>query len=79
MTHSEIILKWPSIAEFGRDIGVSYEAAKAMRRRGSIPAQYWVRTVNAARRRQIDGVDVAILARLVACHLSETLGLAVPE
>ncbi|MET3602218.1 hypothetical protein [Martelella mangrovi] len=66
MTHTDLILRWPSIAEFGRDIGVPYEAAKAMRRRGNIPAQYWKRAVEAARLRGIDGVEYERLAELVS-------------
>lgn len=66
MTHADLILSWPSIAEFGRDIGVPYEAAKAMRRRKNIPAQYWKRAVEAARFRGIDGVTYERLAELVS-------------
>ena len=46
-----------------------YEAAKAMRRRGSIPPGYWVRTVDAAARRGLQGVDYRKLAELVAVEL----------
>ncbi|MEO2039340.1 MAG: hypothetical protein ABGW90_11705 [Martelella sp.] len=66
MTHTDLILRWPSIAEFGRDIGVPYEAAKAMRRRGNIPAQYWKRAGEAARLRGIDGVEDERVAELVS-------------
>lgn len=40
-----------------------------MRRRGSIPPGYWVRTVEAAKRRDIAGVDYRRLAELVAVEL----------
>ncbi|MCJ7996663.1 hypothetical protein J5N58_06820 [Rhizobium cremeum] len=66
MTHAGIINFWPSLAAFAADIGVTYETAKAMRRRGSIPSGYWVRVVSAASRREIDGVSFERLAELVA-------------
>jgi hypothetical protein len=69
MAHAQIINLWPTIADFASDIGVGYEAAKAMRRRGSIPPGYWVRTVDAAARRGIEGVDYRRLAELVAVEL----------
>lgn len=69
MAHAQIINLWPTIADFATDIGVGYEAAKAMRRRGSIPPGYWVRTVDAAARRGFAGVDYQRLAELVAVEL----------
>lgn len=69
MAHAQIINLWPTIADFASDIGVGYEAAKAMRRRGSIPPGYWVRTVEAATRRGFPGVDYQRLAELVAIEL----------
>lgn len=36
-----LIERWPSLSDFARDAGVSYGAAKQMRRRGSIPVIYW--------------------------------------
>ena len=66
MTHSDIINLWPSLAAFAQDIGVPYVTAKAMRRRGSIPAPYWIRVVACARERGIANVNLDRLAQLVA-------------
>lgn len=66
MGHRELINLWPSISAFADDIGVRYETAKAMRRRGSIPSQYWKLAVEAAQHRGIAGVDYENLAELVA-------------
>lgn len=66
MTHAGIINLWPSLSAFAADVGVSYETAKAMRRRGSIPSGYWVRTVTAAQSRQLDGVTFERLAEIAA-------------
>lgn len=66
MSHSDIINLWPSLSAFAQDIGVPYVTAKAMRRRGSIPAPYWIRTVSRARERDIEGVTAERLAELVA-------------
>jgi hypothetical protein len=66
MSHAPIINLWPSLSAFADDIGVQYVTAKAMRRRGSIPAPYWVRIVTAARKRGIPDVSHERLAELVA-------------
>lgn len=66
MTHADIIDLWPSIGHFAADIGIGYEAAKAMRRRGSIPSGYWVRVVSAAADRELAGITYRYLAELVA-------------
>lgn len=66
MTHADIINLWPSLSCFADDIDVPYVTAKAMRRRGSIPAGYWVRVVDRAKAREIPDVTFARLAELVA-------------
>lgn len=66
MSHPAIIDLWPSLSAFAEDLGVPYGTAKAMRRRGSIPAQYWKRTVAKAAERKIDGVTLEVLAEAVA-------------
>ena len=62
MSHTPIIEKWPSLSDFAADLGVAYGTAKAMRRRGSIPADRWVEVVEKAKARQIEGVSLEILA-----------------
>ncbi|MCF1449414.1 hypothetical protein GOZ83_10715 [Agrobacterium vitis] len=71
MTHADIINLWPSIAEFARDIGASYETAKAMRRRSSIPAGYWVRVVESSQYRHFQEVSFPTLAEAAALDLKE--------
>ena len=66
MSHSDVINLWPSLGAFAQDIGVPYVTAKAMRRRGSIPAPYWLLVVSRAREREISGVTVERLAELIA-------------
>ncbi|WP_439273569.1 hypothetical protein [Pseudochrobactrum sp. HB0163] len=66
MTHSEIIDLWPSLAEFARDLCIPYGTAKAMRRRDSIPAQYWNAVVAYADHRAISNVDLQVLADAVS-------------
>ena len=65
MTHKTIIDKWPSLAEFASDIDAAYGTAKAMRRRGSIPAWYWETIVCKAVDRGIEGVTFETLATAV--------------
>ncbi|MFC3071512.1 hypothetical protein [Shinella pollutisoli] len=66
MTHADIINLWPSLTAFAQDLGVPYVTAKAMRRRGSIPATYWVRLVDHAERRGLHGVTIRHLAEMIA-------------
>lgn len=69
MTHTAMIGLWPSLTDFAADIGVSYGTAKAMRRRGSIPAEYWKAVVEGARRRDLD-VTFEALAEAVASEVT---------
>lgn len=66
MTHADLINEWPSLTAFAEDIGVPYVTAKAMRRRGSIPSGYWMRAVECAKERSIEGVTLERLAELAA-------------
>lgn len=60
----DVIEKWPNISEFGNDIGVDDNHARTMKQRDSIPAKYWVRVVEGAQRRKIDGINHEVLAHL---------------
>ena len=66
MSHVSIISKWPSLSDFAEDLGVKYGTAKAMRRRGSIPAEYWMVAVNRAADRNYSGVTLEALAAAIA-------------
>lgn len=73
-TFKDVIDAWRSECEaasdgFRRladDIGTTPEHVKQMRRRDSIPSDYWPRAVRGARKRHIDGVTLELLARLRA-------------
>lgn len=54
------------MADFAQDLSVAYGTAKAMRRRGSIPSQYWLAVVSAASERSIVGINLQVLAEAVA-------------
>lgn len=60
--HGQVIRMWPDLSIFAADIGVSYGAAKQMRRRNSIAASHWRRVVSAAQRRGLLGVTFETLA-----------------
>ena len=66
MRHCERIDLWPSLSVFADDIGVKYGTAKAMRRRSSIPPEYWLRVITAAASHTIRGVSLDALANGVA-------------
>lgn len=55
-----LIASWPepSVANFARDIGVTVEHAAGMKRRTSIPLEYWGTVIEAARALNIEGVTV---------------------
>ena len=71
MTHSDVINLWPSLSLFADDLGVPYGTAKAMRRRGRIPSEYWFRLVQKADERGIEGVSTDVLAEAVALEAAE--------
>ena len=66
MTHSDIINLWPSLSDFAGDIGVEYGTAKAMRRRASIPVEYWPKVIAKAAERGIDGITPESMLKAVA-------------
>ncbi|OMQ42039.1 hypothetical protein BKP54_25175 [Ensifer sp. 1H6] len=66
MTHTDIINKWPSLSDFADDLGIQYGTAKAMRRRGAIPSEYWITATTAADARKLGGVTLEALAAAVA-------------
>lgn len=65
-TFIDLIDAWPTLSAFADDIGVSYEAAKAWRRRNSVPAPYWGRLIECAAARGIPGVTADLLVGLAA-------------
>lgn len=65
-SYRPIIQKWPSPAEFGADLGIKDAHVRTFKMRDSIPADYWERIVEAAIKRGISGVTVAVLARIAA-------------
>lgn len=70
MTHASIINLWPSLSDFADDLSVAYGTAKAMRRRGSIPPQYWPVVIRKADEREIEGVSLEALVSAVASEVA---------
>lgn len=70
MTHADIINQWPSLSEFAADLSIEYGTAKAMRRRSSIPSEYWLTVVRKANSREIVGVTLEELAAAVAAPIT---------
>jgi len=66
MTHGDIINLWPSLSDFADDMGVQYGTAKAMRRRGTIPTQYFNAVVRSASLRGFDSVTLEALVNAVS-------------
>jgi len=60
---SDLIDRWPTIAEFASDVGCGYEAARQMRRRQRIAPEHWPAVVAACAARSIAGVTFEWLAR----------------
>ncbi|MCB1460931.1 MAG: hypothetical protein KDJ90_00530 [Nitratireductor sp.] len=55
---SELIGQWKTIGAFAVDIGCGYEAARQMRRRGSIAPEWWAAIVDKAAAKGIEGVTL---------------------
>lgn len=66
MSHRPLIDLWPSIRDFADDIGVSYNTAKHIRRRGMIPDGYWEAAIEGANRRGFKEVTYPLLANIAA-------------
>ncbi|MBB4005829.1 hypothetical protein [Allorhizobium taibaishanense] len=62
-TISELIDQWPTIADFASAVGCGYEAARQMRRRGSIAPKHWARVVDASAAQGIEEISFAWLAK----------------
>jgi hypothetical protein len=61
----DLIARWPTVADFGRDIDVAYQTARKMNERDSIADVHWTAVIKAARSR---GIKIALedLARMKA-------------
>lgn len=62
---ADIVEAWPSAVALAADVRVTPVTARAWKARG-IPAEYWSDVVQAAVKRNIQGVSLAVLARLAA-------------
>jgi hypothetical protein len=62
-----------------RILGVRPSTASEMKRRGSIPAEYWRDLVLAAERKGVRGIDAATLAEIHARPSGGPEGFAEPE
>lgn len=68
----QIIDAFGGAAPFGEAIGIPDSHARAMKARGSIPDGYWLKTVEAARVRDIEGVTLESFASLAKARLEES-------
>ena len=73
-TIEALIDNWSSLGDFANAAGVTYGAAKQMRRRGSIAVVYWQALIDSSVGQQI-GLTADTLVRL---HSAETVG-AIPR
>lgn len=55
-TLDDLVARWPTAAEFARDIGVKPNHLQTMLVRRSLPTDYWEHAIAAAKRRRISGV-----------------------
>lgn len=68
---ADIFAAFDGPAKLGRAIGVRTEHATAMKRRGSIPARYWLRLVKAARDEGRADITLEVLARVHAARFED--------
>lgn len=68
LCHRDIINAWPTLSDFAAEIGVTYGAAKAMRRRGRIGIEHVDAVVSAAEARGLAGISAELIARLVSAR-----------
>lgn len=65
----DIIDAFGGAAPFGEAIGIPDSHARAMKARNSIPDGYWLKTVEAAREREIPNITLESFAALAATRL----------
>lgn len=65
-TLDDLFERFGGAAKVGQAIGVSTEHAASMKRRKSIPVDYWPKLIGAARDRRISGVTPERLMHLHA-------------
>lgn len=61
---SDLISHWDRIADFARDVGCGYEAARQMKRRDSIAPEHWGAVVEACEKRGLRGVNLSLLTSM---------------
>jgi hypothetical protein len=71
-TFSQIIDAFGGAASFGAAVGIPDSHARAMKARNSIPDGYWLKAVNAAQDRGIDGVTLESLAAISASRMERS-------
>jgi hypothetical protein len=68
---TDIFAAFGGPASLARVLGVRPSTASEMKRRGSIPSEYWRELIVAAKRLRIDGIDADMLATV---HARESSG-----
>lgn len=65
-TFADVIEAWPEppVSTFAQAISVSYNTAKAMRRRNSIPAEHWAAVVRGAQAIGRSDITFELLAEI---------------
>lgn len=61
-TFTSIIGRWPTAAEFGRDLQITDVRARAWKNRNSIPGHFWAVVEEAAQERGFSDVTVELMA-----------------
>lgn len=72
MSVSDLISRWKTIVDFAAEVGCGYEAARQMRRRGSIAPEHWPKVVEVSVEKGIQGVTYEWLATLRAGQSQNT-------
>lgn len=68
-TVADLLAKWPTDAEFGRDIRISSARVSMWKQRNSLPSRYWGAIIISARQRKIKGVTYDSLGQIVINRL----------
>lgn len=75
LSHADIINRWPSLSDFAFDLEIAYGTAKAMRRRSSIPPEYWTIVVSKAAERGINQGDESDVPDVTFEALAEAVAI----
>jgi len=62
----ELIDAWPNMRILAEDLNINHSTVLKWRQRNSIPADFWLTLIEAARRRRIRHINALVLTKIAS-------------